>query len=200
MILNDNDMSISAPVGALNGYLAQADVAAGSTRRREAAARRCSARLPPLHELAKRVEEHVKGMVLPGTLFEEFGFNYIGPIDGHDLDALVPTLQNMRELERAAVPARGHEEGPGLQARRGRPDPLSRRRQVRSQRTASSAKARGKPTYTQVFGDWLCDMARAGRAARRHHAGDARRLGPGRVLERSSPTATSTSASPSSMR
>ena len=97
VILNDNDMSISRPVGALNSYLAR--LMSGQFY---ATARRAGEKMlgvvPPVLELAKRAEEHVKGMVMPGTLFEEFGFNYIGPIDGHDLDALVPTLDNIRHL------------------------------------------------------------------------------------------------------
>ena len=92
VILNDNEMSISPPVGALNKYLAKL-----MSGRFYAAAKRASARV--LGDLAKRAEEHVKGMVTPSTMFEEFGFNYIGPIDGHDLDALVPTLKNIRELK-----------------------------------------------------------------------------------------------------
>ena len=98
VVLNDNDMSISPPVGALNRYLARL-----MSGRFYAAARRAGERVlgvaPPLWELAKRFEEHAKGMVVPGTLFEEFGFNYIGPIDGHDLESLIPTLQNMRLLK-----------------------------------------------------------------------------------------------------
>jgi len=98
VILNDNDMSISHPVGALNNYLAKL-----MSGRFYAAMRRGSEKMlkgiPPVLEFAKRAEEHVKGMVTPGTLFEEFGFNYIGPIDGHDVDVLVDTLRNIRQLE-----------------------------------------------------------------------------------------------------
>jgi 1-deoxy-D-xylulose-5-phosphate synthase len=97
VVLNDNDMSISPNVGALNNYLAKL-----MSGRFYAAARRASekvlAAMPPIKELAKRAEEHMKGMVIPGTLFEEFGFNYIGPIDGHDLDVLLETLNNIRQL------------------------------------------------------------------------------------------------------
>src|SRR6185369_14858347 len=98
VVLNDNEMSISPPVGALTNYLARL-----LSGRMYDTAKRASEhvlkRLPIAWELAKRAEEHVKGMVTPSTLFEEFGFNYIGPIDGHDLDALIPTLQNIRKLE-----------------------------------------------------------------------------------------------------
>ncbi len=98
VILNDNDMSISPPVGALNRYLAQ--LMSGQFY---AAARNVGKnvlkQVPPLLELAKRLEQHAKGMVVPATLFENFGFNYIGPINGHDLDSLIPTLENIRSLE-----------------------------------------------------------------------------------------------------
>ena len=98
VILNDNDMSISPPVGALNRYLAQL-----LSGRFYAAAKNVGKNVlkaaPPLFELAKRLEEHAKGMVVPATLFEKFGFNYIGPIDGHDLDSLIPTLENIRLLK-----------------------------------------------------------------------------------------------------
>jgi transketolase C-terminal domain/subunit len=112
-------------------------------------------------ELAKRWEEHTKGMLLPGTLFEEFGFNYIGPIDGHDVDTLARTLANVKELQGAAAPARDHEEGLGLRARRGGSDPLSRRREVRSRPSGYVAEAEREASYTQIFGDWICDIAAA---------------------------------------
>ena len=125
MILNDNDMSISPPVGALNRYLAQL-----MSGKFYAAAKNVGKSVlraaPPLFELAKRFEQHAKGMVVPATLFEKFGFNYIGPIDGHDLDSLVPTLENIKHLQGPAVPARRDQEGPGLQAGRGRPGGLPR--------------------------------------------------------------------------
>src|SRR5882724_7270508 len=98
VILNDNEMSISEPVGAINQYFAKvlASRLYNSVRR---GGKEVLAKLGPVHEIAKRAEEHMKGMVLPGTMFEEFGFNYIGPIDGHDLDALVDTLSNVRALK-----------------------------------------------------------------------------------------------------
>ena len=97
VILNDNDMSISEPVGALNNYLARLlSSRVYNTMRR--GGKEVLSKLPPMKELAKRWEEHMKGMVLPGTLFEEFGFNYIGPIDGHDLDTLLKTLSNVKQL------------------------------------------------------------------------------------------------------
>ena len=115
-------------------------------------------RLPPMHDLAKALEEHVKGMVLPGTLFEEFGFNYIGPIDGHDVDALVRTLANVKSLEGPqflhVITRKGYgypkaEEDPILYHGVGKFDPA----------VGIVVKPSAKPTYGQVFGDWLCDMA-----------------------------------------
>ena len=94
VILNDNDMSISPPVGALNRYLARLMSGKFYAAAREGA-KSVLKNAPPLFELARRFEEHAKGMVVPGTIFEEFGFNYVGPIDGHDLDSLIPTLENL---------------------------------------------------------------------------------------------------------
>lgn len=157
VILNDNDMSISRPVGALNNYLAKL-----MSGRFYATARRAGEKVlgvvPTVLELAKRAEEHVKGMVTPGTLFEEFGFNYIGPIDGHDLDVLVTTLGNIKHLEgpqflhvvtRKGAGYKVAEEDPILYHGVGKFDP----------KKGIVAKSNGKPTYTQIFGDWLCDMA-----------------------------------------
>lgn len=158
VILNDNDMSISKPVGALNNYLAK--LMSGNFY---AAARRAGERMlgvvPPMLEFAKRAEEHVKGMVTPeGTLFEEFGFNYIGPINGHDLKILVPTLKNIKNLEGPqflhVVTRKGAgydvaEEDPILYHGVGKFDP----------KKGIVAKPAAKPAYTKIFGDWLCDMA-----------------------------------------
>lgn len=157
VILNDNDMSISRPVGALNNYLAKL-----MSGRFYATARRAGEKVlgvvPTMLELAKRAEEHVKGMVTPSTLFEEFGFNYIGPIDGHDLDVLVTTLRNIKQLDgpqflhvvtRKGAGYKVAEEDPILYHGVGKFDP----------KKGIVAKANGKPSYTQIFGDWLCDMA-----------------------------------------
>jgi len=159
VILNDNDMSISPPVGALNRYLARL-----MSGKFYAAAKNVGKQMlkpvPPLFELARKIEEHAKGMVVPGTLFEEFGFNYIGPIDGHDLDSLIPTLANLRALDGPqflhVVTKKGQgyklaEADPVLYHGPGKFDP----------REGIKKSAPGKPTYTQVFGDWLCDMAAA---------------------------------------
>lgn len=158
VILNDNDMSISPPVGALNNYLAKL-----MSGRFYAAARRAGERVlgvvPPMLEFARRAEEHVKGMVTPGTLFEEFGFNYIGPIDGHDLDILCTTLNNIKQLDgprflhvvtRKGKGYKPAEEDPILYHGVGRFDPAQ---------GIVSKSATKKPSYSQIFGDWLCDMA-----------------------------------------
>src|SRR5690606_1220666 len=160
VILNDNDMSISPPVGALNRYLARLLSGRFYSKARDLG-RAVLSNVPPLLELAKRLEEHAKGMVVPGTLFEEFGFNYVGPIDGHDLDALIPTLQNLRELRGPqflhVVTRKGQgyklaEADPVLYHGPGRFDPG---------KGIVKGTAPAKPTYTQVFSDWICDMAEA---------------------------------------
>jgi 1-deoxy-D-xylulose-5-phosphate synthase len=156
VILNDNEMSISPPVGALTNYLARL-----LSGRVYSTARRASEHLLKrvgVWELARRTEEHVKGMVTPSTLFEEFGFNYIGPIDGHDLDALVPTLTNIKKLSGPQflhiITRKGQgyklaEEDPIAYHGPGKFDPS----------IGIRAPAGSRPTYSQVFGDWLCDMA-----------------------------------------
>ncbi len=165
VILNDNDMSISRPVGALNNYLAKL-----MSGRFYAAVRRGSEKvlkgMPPVLEFAKRAEEHVKGMVIPGTMFEEFGFNYIGPIDGHDLDALQDTLSNIRKLEGPQFLHVVTQKGKGYQLAEedcqlyhgvGKFD---RKQGIVAKPVLSSTDGlAGKPTYTQVFGQWLCDIA-----------------------------------------
>ncbi len=157
VVLNDNDMSISSPVGALNNYLAKL-----MSGRFYAAMRRGGEKVlgvvPPMLEFAKRTEEHMKGMVTPGTLFEEFGFNYIGPIDGHDLDVLTTTLNNIRHLEGPQFLHVVTQKGKGythaekdcvLYHGVGKFDPAH----------GIVTKEAAKPSYTEVFGGWLCDMA-----------------------------------------
>ena len=158
VILNDNDMSISPPVGALNNYLAK--LLSGrmyNTMRR--GTEKVLGVAPPILELAKRAEEHVKGMVTPSTLFEEFGFNYIGPVNGHDMDVLVATLSNIRELKGPqflhVITQKGHgfkpaEENPGKYHGVGKFDPAN----------GEAVGGSGRKTYTQVFSEWLLDMAR----------------------------------------
>ncbi|MEO8768160.1 MAG: 1-deoxy-D-xylulose-5-phosphate synthase [Nitrosospira sp.] len=157
VILNDNDMSISRPVGALNNYLAR--LMSGQFY---ATARRAGEKMlgvvPPMLELAKRAEEHVKGMVTPSTLFEEFGFNYIGPIDGHDLDILVTTLNNIKHLSGPQFLHIVTRKGAGYKA--AEDDPILYHGVTKFNPDAGIVpKVAGKPAYTQIFGDWLCDMA-----------------------------------------
>ena len=157
VILNDNDMSISEPVGALNNYLAR--LLSGRlynyVRR---GSKEMLGRLPPVKELAKRWEEHLKGMVLPGTLFEELGFNYIGPIDGHDLGTLTHTLANVRELKGPQLLHVMTRKGYGYA--RAEDDPILYHSVTRfDPATGIAPKPPGKPSYTQIFGDWLCEMA-----------------------------------------
>ncbi len=159
VILNDNDMSISRPVGALNNYLAKL-----MSGRFYAAMRRGSEKvlkgMPPMLEFAKRAEEHVKGMVTPGTMFEEFGFNYIGPIDGHDLDVLLDTLANIRKLEGPQFLHIVTQKGKGYAL--AEEDCLLYHGVGKFDRTSGIIpKPAPYVTYTQVFGDWLCDMAAA---------------------------------------
>ncbi|KAI5914972.1 1-deoxy-D-xylulose-5-phosphate synthase [Thauera sp. 2A1] len=162
VILNDNEMSISPPVGALTKILAR--MMSGSTYN---TARRVGEKVlgmaPPVAELARKVEEYAKGMIAPGTLFEEFGFHYYGPIDGHDLDALIPTLQNLRKLEGPQFLHVITRKGQGYKLAEA--DPVLYHGVSKFDHTAGiqSGKGGGKLTYTQVFGDWLCDMAAADR-------------------------------------
>lgn len=161
VVLNDNDMSISPPVGALNKYLARL-----LSSRTYNAARRGAERVlefaPPLLELARRAEEHVKGMIAPGTLFEELGFNYIGPIDGHDLDSLIPTLENLKALKGPQFLHVITEKGHGYKLAEADPvlyhgvDKFDAQAGI-----ANSGKKTAAISYTQVFSNWLCDMAAA---------------------------------------
>jgi len=158
VILNDNDMSISPPVGALNRYLARLLSGSLFNTARDMG-RAVLQHVPPVLELARRFEGHAKGMVTSATMFEELGFNYVGPIDGHDLDALVPTLQNMKQLKGPqflhVITKKGQgyklaEADPVLYHGPGKFDPT-----VGIQKTTTVPK----PTFTQIFGQWLCDMA-----------------------------------------
>jgi 1-deoxy-D-xylulose-5-phosphate synthase len=157
VVLNDNDMSISEPVGALNHYLAKVlSSRLYNTMRR--GGKEVLAKLPPVHELAKRAEEHMKGMVLPGTLFEEFGFNYIGPIDGHDVEVLVKTLANVRKLTGPQFLHVVTRKGYGYP--RAEADPILYHGVTKFDPSVGIVpKGGGKPSYTQIFGDWICDMA-----------------------------------------
>jgi 1-deoxy-D-xylulose-5-phosphate synthase len=160
VVLNDNDMSISPPVGALNKYLAR--LMSGNFY--EAARQGAKAVLknaPPLFELARRFEEHAKGMVVPGTIFEEFGFNYVGPIDGHDLDALIPTLENLRAKRGPQFLHVVTKKGYGYKPAEADPVKYHAASTKFNVEEGFPASKPGKPTFTQVFGQWLCDMAAA---------------------------------------
>jgi 1-deoxy-D-xylulose-5-phosphate synthase len=160
VILNDNDMSISPPVGALNKYLAR--LLSGRTYN---AARRSAEKVleisPTLLEFARRAEEHVKGMIVPGTMFEEFGFNYIGPINGHDLDSLIPTLENLKELKGPQFLHVITRKGQGYELAESDPVLYHGVSKFSPDVGIQTGKSGGKLTYTQVFGDWLCDQAKA---------------------------------------
>ena len=160
VILNDNDMSISPPVGALNKYLARL-FSGGTFNAARKAGEKVLAMAPPLLELANRVEEHVKGMFVPGTLFEELGFNYIGPIDGHDLDSLIPTLQNLRKLNGPQFLHVITRKGQGYKLAEADPILYHGVGKFDAENGIAQGKSGGRPTYTEVFGDWLCDQARA---------------------------------------
>ena len=162
VVLNDNDMSISPPVGALNRYLAQL-MSGHFYAAAKSVGKTVLGPVPPLFELAKRLEQGAKGMVVPATLFEKFGFNYIGPIDGHDLDSLIPTLENIRELMRdKAGPQFLHvvtKKGQGYKLAEA--DPVAYHGPGKFDPAVGLVKPSTAPrqTFTQVFGQWLCDMA-----------------------------------------
>jgi 1-deoxy-D-xylulose-5-phosphate synthase len=158
VILNDNDMSISPPVGALNRYLAQ--LMSGQFY---ASAKNVGKQVlkvaPPLFELAKRLETHAKGMVVPATLFENFGFNYIGPIDGHDLDSLIPTLENIKHLQGPQFLHVVTKKGQGYKLAEADPVAYHGPGKFDPAMGLQKSTAPAKQTFTQVFGHWLCDMA-----------------------------------------
>ncbi|PAJ73068.1 1-deoxy-D-xylulose-5-phosphate synthase [Pseudoalteromonas sp. NBT06-2] len=158
VILNDNEMSISEPVGALNNHFARILSGSFYSNIREGSKKILSG-MPPVKELASRMEEHLKGMVIPGTFFEELGFNYIGPIDGHDVTMLTDTLRNMRNLKGPQLLHVRTKKGKGYKPAEADPigyhgvpkfDPAT----TRLPKSKPSA-----PTFSNIFGDWLCDMA-----------------------------------------
>lgn len=158
VILNDNDMSISPPVGALNRYLAR--LLSGQFY---AAAKNVGKSvLPaPVLDLARKLEEHAKGMVVPATMFEEFGFNYIGPIDGHDLDSLIPTLENIKKLKGPQFLHVVTKKGQGYKLAEAEPILYHGTGKFNHLEGIKPSTAPSKITYTEVFGNWLCDMAAA---------------------------------------
>jgi len=158
VVLNDNDMSISPNVGALSNRIAQvlsgrlyATVKEGS--------RKVLSSMPPVWELARRAEEHVKGLIIPGTLFEELGFNYIGPVDGHDLSALLTTIRNLRQLHGPQLLHVITKKGKGYAPAEADPVKYHGVTPFDPVQGIVSSKAPSKPTYTKIFGDWICDMA-----------------------------------------
>ncbi|MEA9421032.1 1-deoxy-D-xylulose-5-phosphate synthase [Aeromonas caviae] len=158
VVLNDNEMSISENVGALNNHLARLMSGKLYTTIREGG-KKVLAGLPPVKELAKRAEEHLKGMVVPGTLFEEFGFNYIGPIDGHDIHALVETLRNMRNLKGPQLLHVKTKKGKGYEPAEKDPIGYHAVPKFNPDDCALPKSAGGKPTFSAIFGQWLCDIA-----------------------------------------
>ncbi|MPS95061.1 1-deoxy-D-xylulose-5-phosphate synthase [Comamonas sp.] len=158
VILNDNDMSISPPVGALNRYLAQLMSGQFYAKARDVG-KSVLKQVPPLLELAKRLEQQAKGMVVPATMFEQFGFNYIGPIDGHDLDSLIPTLENIKGLKGPQFLHVVTRKGQGYKLAEA--DPVAYHGPGKFDPAVGLVKSAtpAKQTFTQVFGHWLCDMA-----------------------------------------
>lgn len=158
VILNDNDMSISPPVGALNRYLAQLMSGQFYAKARDVG-KSVLKQVPPLLELAKRLEQQAKGMVVPATMFEQFGFNYIGPIDGHDLDSLIPTLENIKGLKGPQFLHVVTKKGQGYKLAEA--DPIAYHGPGKFDPSVGLVKPVTPPkqTFTQVFGQWLCDMA-----------------------------------------
>ena len=158
VILNDNEMSISRNVGAMSNYLARILSGKAYTSVREGS-KTVLGTAPPVQAFARRWEEHLKGMVMPSTLFEELGFNYIGPIDGHDIHTLVATLQNMKAMSGPRFLHIATQKGKGFEPAEGQPIAFHGVGPFDSN-TGKVEKKSNKRTYTQVFGDWLCDMAK----------------------------------------
>jgi len=158
VILNDNDMSISPNVGGLSNYLARVLSGKLYSGMREGSKKVLST-IPPVWELARRAEEHMKGMVVPGTLFEELGFNYIGPIDGHDLPTLIKTLRNLRELPGPQFLHIVTQKGKGYAPAEDNPCGFHGVSKFDPESGEALSKAGSKPSYTEIFGQWLCDMA-----------------------------------------
>jgi 1-deoxy-D-xylulose-5-phosphate synthase len=159
VILNDNDMSISPNVGGLSKYFARVLAGKLYTSMREGS-KKVLEKMPPMWELARRAEEHVKGMVVPGTLFEELGFNYFGPIDGHDLPALVRTLRTISELNGPRMLHIVTQKGRGYAPAEENPCGFHGVAKFDPDTGESLATKGSSPSYTQVFSDWLCDMAK----------------------------------------
>ncbi len=160
VVLNDNDMSISPPVGALNRYFARLMSGKFYATARDTA-KNVLKNAPSLFELARRLEEHAKGMVVPCTIFEEFGFTYFGPIDGHDLDSLVPTLENLRDMKGPLFLHVVTKKGYGYKLAEADPVAYHGPGKFNPAEGLKKPSTVPKTTFTQVFGQWLCDMAEA---------------------------------------
>lgn len=158
VVLNDNEMSISENVGALNNHLAKMLSGSFYTGIREGS-KRILKNIPPIKELASRAEEHLKGMVVPSTFFEELGFNYIGPIDGHDVNGLVDTITNMRNLKGPQLLHIATKKGKGYHAAEQDPIKYHAVPKFNPAETSLPASKPSLPTYSQIFGDWLCKTA-----------------------------------------
>lgn len=156
VILNDNDMSISHNVGGLSNYLAKILSSRTYSSMREGS-KKVLSRLPGAWEIARRTEEYAKGMLVPGTLFEELGWNYIGPIDGHDLPTLAATLRNMRDMKGPQFLHVVTKKGKGFAP--AELDPIGYHAITKLEAPGSAPKKTGGPKYSSVFGQWLCDMA-----------------------------------------
>ncbi len=164
VVLNDNDMSISESIGALNNYFAKL-----MSGRFYAATKKTAEKAlqytPTFKEIAKKLEEHAKGMIIPSTMFEEFGFNYTGPIDGHNVDVLVDTLNNIKQLDGPQFLHVVTKKGQGYKLAEDDPinyhGPPKFDPKIGIVKATPAPESKPKPTYTQIFGDWICDMARA---------------------------------------
>ncbi len=156
VVLNDNDMSISRNVGGLSNYLAKILSSRTYSHMREGS-KKVLSKIPPAWELARKTEEHAKGMLVPGTLFEELGWNYIGPIDGHDLPTLVRTLKNMRELKGPQFLHVVTQKGKGFSPAEA--DPIGYHAITKLEPKPAAPAGASKPRFSNIFGQWLCDMA-----------------------------------------
>ncbi|GAA0857844.1 1-deoxy-D-xylulose-5-phosphate synthase [Aliiglaciecola litoralis] len=158
VVLNDNEMSISENVGALNSHLARLLTGTFFNSIRDGGKKLLS-NVPPIKEFASRAEEHIKGMVVPGTIFEELGFNYIGPIDGHDVKGVVDTLRNMRSIKGPQILHVVTKKGKGFELAEKDPIKFHAVPKFDPKLSGLPKTAPGSPSFSKVFGDWLCDMA-----------------------------------------
>ena len=159
VVLNDNEMSISENVGALNSHLARLLTGSFFNSIRDGGKKLLS-NVPPIKEFASKAEEHLKGMVAPGTIFEELGFNYVGPIDGHDVDSLVETLANMRVMTGPKLLHVVTKKGKGYESAEKDPIKFHAVPKFDPKEQSLPASKGSKPTFSKIFGDWICDMAK----------------------------------------